>query len=79
MGLKPTQHTSMELRTNKIETIESIKAKLDSKITRHVGLKLKVESRKLKTNLDSSTTNKPDMLDQNHDNKSNQTENGCHI
>ena len=57
MGLKPTQYTSMELRTNKIKTVESIKAKLDSKTTRHVGLKLKVESRKLKTNLDSNTTN----------------------
>ena len=41
MELKPTQYTSMELRTNKIETIESIKAKLDSKITRQFGLKLK--------------------------------------
>ena len=56
MELKPNQYTSRELRTNKIETIESIKAKLDSKTTRHVGLKLKVESRKLKTNLDLKYT-----------------------
>ena len=44
MELKPTQYTSMELRTNKIETVESIKAKINSKITRHVGLKLKVKA-----------------------------------
>ena len=30
LRLKPNQHTSMELRTTKIETIESIKTNLDS-------------------------------------------------